>query len=181
MRTRGLLLKRPLCLLYIKFKYSHQVNWKNVGEKVLLDTTKQQYGDLAMFCFYLYEGTITIDEWSNIAYELSKTKQYEKLAYLLSYLHKKSGLKLLLTNDSYISCFTKLLTASATISLDDWLSYVCLSTDIETITVRLSFFHTYQYSSWLKYKQDYIASKQYYKVMLCHKMGVQLFDNDDTS
>ena len=169
-----------LYILYMNYKYSNiGPKWKNLAENFLLkETTISQHGDMLMLLFHLC-NTMSIDDWRQIAEQLSRTKQFEKLTYLLSYLHG-CKMSLSVSTDRYIRGFTKISQAvpSTTILLDDWLNEICLSTDICDISVDLSLIHTYQYSSWDIYKQQYIDQKQYYKVLLCHKM-VEQFSVDD--
>ncbi|CAF1429829.1 unnamed protein product [Adineta ricciae] len=163
-------------LLYMDYVYKdHSLDWKNLGSNFLLDrTSSPKSGDLLMFVFVLH-GQITLDDWIRIAEQLSTTEQFDKLAYLLSYLYDQR-IVLSASADPYIFNFTKILRTLSTspLMLDDWLNEVCLYKEIRAITTALSFIHVYQYTLWGTYKQKYINDKQYYKVMMCHKMVEQL-------
>ncbi|CAF4627168.1 unnamed protein product, partial [Didymodactylos carnosus] len=104
-------------LLYLNIKNANQVNWKEFGIHILLETKTS--GSLAMFCFYLY-GKMQIDEWNYIAEQLSEWNQFERLAYLLVYLYYIQQINFRASQNNFIYFLTKILLSNdTTIPLDD--------------------------------------------------------------
>ncbi|CAF3873318.1 unnamed protein product [Rotaria sp. Silwood1] len=168
-------------LLYLHVKYgdNNKITWKQLAEKTLLETTYD--GSVAIFCFYLY-GTIPVDQWCQIAEGLAETKQFNKLAYLLSYLYDNLRINLLISSNSYVYFLSKILVSSSTtILLDDWLNdvYKTLTSSINHIVIGLTICHLYRYTSWVEYKTQYVSDKNYIKALLCHKMAEYINRNND--
>jgi hypothetical protein len=167
-------------LLYLNIKYVDQINWKEFGEQTLLTTNYD--GSLAMFCFHLY-GKMQSAIWNHIAEELSNSNQFEKLAYLLSYLYHVQRIDFRTSQNSYIYFLTKIiLSGDTTISLDDWLNDICdtAAFDPNHIVVGLSISYVYKYTSWVEYKNHYVERKEYYKALICHKMAEYFNQNNET-
>lgn len=168
-------------LLYLKIKYSRQINWQHFGEQILLKTPYD--GSLAMFCFHLH-GKISHEQWHHLAEQLAQTNQFERLACLLKYLHHVQQIHFPTSKNSSIYFMTKIFqTQDQLISLDDWLNDICDRTstfDHQRIVIGLVFAHLYQYRSWMEYKREYIERKEYLKSLVCHRMSEYLCDDKDT-
>lgn len=169
-----------LYLVYLSIKYANQVNWKVFGEQILLKT--EYDGSLAMFCFHLY-GKMQKDEWNSIGEQLCQSNAFDKLAYFLAYLYHVQQIDFRTSMNSHIYFMSNILLSNDTIiSLDDWLNeiYNTGTYNISRIIIGLSISNLYKYTSWIEYKNQYIESKEYYKVLLCHKMAEYLNANNET-
>ena len=167
-------------LLYLNIKYAGQINWKEFGEQTLLSTNYD--GSLAMFCFHLY-GKMQSANWNHIAEQLSNSNQFEKLAYLLSYLYHVQRIDFRTSQNSYIYFLTKIiLSGGSTIPLDNWLNDICDTAEfhIGHIVIGLSISHIYRYTSWIEYKNHFIERREYYKALICHKMAEHLTQSNET-